>query len=171
MKTERNGPDSDPRAPRTLGIWLIITYKFVKAGLMLGLAIWLTTDPEAVYLLGQRVAHELVEARPFMVRLGNWLHTHLTKHVIERSALVAWLDGFTTALEGTLLLLGKPWGEWLVVIGLSLFLPFEVYEVIHKPGVGKAIVLLLNAAIVVYLVYELLIPAHRARSRQVPPAG
>jgi hypothetical protein len=152
-------------------MWLIITYKFVKAGLMLGLATWLTTDPEAVYLFGQRVAHELVEARPFMVRLGNWLQTHLTEHVIERSALVAWLDGVTTALEGTLLLLGKPWGEWLVVIGLSLFLPFEVYEVIHKPGVGRAIVLLLNAAIVVYLVYELLLPAYRARSRQVPPAG
>ncbi|OJH37843.1 hypothetical protein BON30_27090 [Cystobacter ferrugineus] len=150
---------------------LIIAYKFVKAALMIGLALWFTADPRAAYAFGQHVAYELVEARPFLVRLGDWVHTHLTERVIERSALVAWLDGSTTALEGFLLLLGKPWGEWLVTISLSLFLPFEIYELIHKPGAGKAIVLLLNAAIVVYLVYARLLPAHRARSRQAPPAG
>ncbi|WNG15173.1 DUF2127 domain-containing protein [Cystobacter fuscus] len=150
---------------------LIIAYKFVKAFLMIGLALWFTADPEAAYSFGQHVAYEFVEARPFLVRLGEWIHTHLTERVIERSALVAWLDGLTTGLEGFLLLLGKPWGEWLVVISLSLFLPFEVYELIHKPGAGKAIVLLLNAAIVVYLVYARLLSAHRARSGQAPPAG
>ncbi|EPX61763.1 hypothetical protein D187_010382 [Cystobacter fuscus DSM 2262] len=150
---------------------LIIAYKFVKAVLMIGLALWFTVDPEAAYSFGQHVAYELVEARPLLVRIGNWLHGHLTEQVIERSALVAWLDGTTTALEGLLLLLGKPWGEWLVTINLSLFLPFEVYELIHKPGVGKAIVLLLNAAIVVYLLYARLLPVHRARSGRTPPAG
>ena len=159
------------RTPRPLGIKLIIAYKFVKACVMIGLAIWFTADPEAAWSFGQHVAHELVEARPFLVRLGEWIHTHLTERVIERSALVAWLDGSTTALEGLLLLLGKPWGEWLVTISLSLVLPFEVYELIHKPGVGKAIVLLLNAAIIVYLVYARLLPAHRARSGQAPPPG
>jgi hypothetical protein len=159
----------DPRAPRTLGIRLITAYKFVKATLMLGLALWFTLDAEAAYVFGQRIAHELVEARPFLGRLGTWLHEHLTKHLIERTALVAWLDGTTTALEGVLLWLGKPWGEWLVALSLTLLLPFEGYELWHKPGAGKAIVLGLNAAIVVYLVYERLLPAHRAR--RVPVSG
>lgn len=169
MKTERGEVESSPRAPRTLGIRLIIAYKFVKASLMIGLALWFTVDPSAAYAFGQRVAHELVEARPFFVRLGNWLHDHLTERVIERGALVAWLDGGSTALEGILLVLGKPWGEWLVAIGLSVFLPVEAYELIHKPGVGRALVLLLNAAIVAYLVYARLLPLHRARSRHLPP--
>jgi uncharacterized membrane protein (DUF2068 family) len=158
-------------APRTLGIRLIIAYKFVKAFLMIGMALWFTFDPEAASAFGQHLAHELVEARPFLVRIGHWLHTHLTEHVIERSALVAWLDGITTVLEGILLLLGKPWGEWLVALGLSLFLPFEAYELIHKPGPAKASVLVLNAAIVAYLLYERLLPAHRARSKQASPPG
>ena len=114
MTTEGREAGTDPRAPRTLGIRLIIAYKFVKAVLMIGLALWFTLDPEAAYAFGQHIAHELVEARPALVRLGEWLHTHLTERIIERSALIAWLDGLTTGTEGVLLLLGKPWGEWLV---------------------------------------------------------
>ena len=163
--------DTDPRAPRTLGIRLIITYKFVKATLMLGLALWFSLDAQAAYASGQRIAHELIEARPLLGRLGTWLHENLTQRLIERTALVAWLDGTTTALEGVLLFLGKPWGEWLVALSLALLLPFEGYALWHKPGVGKAILLLLNAAIIVYLVYERLLPAHRARARRAPPAA
>ncbi|MET0406607.1 MAG: DUF2127 domain-containing protein [Cystobacter sp.] len=161
----------DPRAPRTLGIRLIITYKFVKASLMVGLALWFTFDPSAAYAFGQHVAHELLEARPLLVRLGDWLHEHLTRQVIERGALVAWLDGSTTALEGLLLYLGKPWGEWLVAMGLAAFLPFELHALLRHPGPAQAIVLGLNVLIVVYLVRERLLPAHRARSEREAPGG
>lgn len=150
--------------PRTLGLRLIIAYKFVKGALMLALALWFTVDPAAAYTFGQHVAHELVEARPVLVRLGEWLHTHLTERIIHQAALVAWLDGLTTSLEATLLALGKPWGEWLVAFSVGLLLPFEGYELWHKPSAAKAIVLGLNAVIVVYLVSERL----RHRSRQEP---
>ena len=171
MTTEGRAAGTDPRAPRTLGIRLIITYKFVKAVLMIGLAFWFTFDAQAAYAFGQRIAHELVESRPALVHLGEWLHTHLTERIIERSALIAWLDGLATGTEGVLLLLGKPWGEWLVALSVALLLPFELYALVHHPSVVKVIVLLLNAAIATYLIYERLLPAHRARSKAVPPPG
>jgi hypothetical protein len=164
----RAAPSLTP-APRTLGLRLIIAYKFVKGLLMLALALWFTVDPSAAYAFGQHIAHELLEARPVLVRLGNWLHAHLTERMIERVALIAWLDGLTTALEGTLLALGKPWGEWLVALSVGLLLPFEVYELVHRPSFAKVIVLLLNAAIAVYLVSGRLRHTPRADRALRPP--
>jgi uncharacterized membrane protein (DUF2068 family) len=51
-----------------------------------------------------------------------------------------------------LLILRKPWSEWMVAIGLGLLLPFELISVIRKPSIGKLAVLVINAAVVAYLV-------------------
>ena len=59
------------------------------------------------------------------------------------------------AVEGTgLLLLKKPWAEWLTVILTGLFIPVEVYEVFRRPGPARIVVLVVNVAIVAYLVFE-----------------
>ena len=55
-------------------------------------------------------------------------------------------------VEGTGLVLRKRWAEWLTIVVTSSFVPFETYELIRKPGVGKAAALVLNVAIVVYLI-------------------
>lgn len=66
--------------------------------------------------------------------------------------MLAWLDGFSTALEGVLLLSGKSWGEWLVIVGLASLLCAEVFALIHQPSIVKALILGVNALIVLYLV-------------------
>jgi len=72
--------------------------------------------------------------------------------MLHRGAALAWLDGLFTAAEAVLLILRKPWSEWMVAIGLGLLLPFELVSVIRKPSIGKLAVLLINAAVVAYLV-------------------
>jgi uncharacterized membrane protein (DUF2068 family) len=67
-------------------------------------------------------------------------------------------------VEGTGLVLRKRWAEWLTILVTSSFLPFEAYELVHKPGVGKIVALLLNVAIVVYLIV-------RVRQRQQGSPG
>ena len=47
---------------------------------------------------------------------------------------------------------GGPWAEWLTVILTGLFIPVEVYEVLHHNTAAKTAVLILNVAIVAYLV-------------------
>jgi uncharacterized membrane protein (DUF2068 family) len=56
--------------------------------------------------------------------------------------------------EGTGLLLRKRWAEYFTIIVTSSFLPLEVYELTKRISAPRIIVLLLNAAIVVYLVVE-----------------
>lgn len=139
------------RPPRTFGLKLIIAYKLVKAPLVLALALWLTLDPRAAFSLGQQVAAVLVTERSFLVRIGRWIHAHLTERSVEHSVLVIWLDGLTTASEAVLLLLGKPWAEWIVTVELALLLPFEVAFLVRKPSAARAAVLVINAAVVAYL--------------------
>jgi len=122
-----------------------------KAPLMLALAIWLTVAPDHVYHLAVRFAHQLSEASALWVRLGHWLEEHLSVRLLRWGAVLAWLDAVTTAVEGTLLLTGKPWGEWVVTFGLALLLLPELLSLEQRPSWARLFVLLLNGAVVVYL--------------------
>ncbi len=53
--------------------------------------------------------------------------------------------------EGVGLLLAKRWAEYMTLIITGSFLPLECYELLRHPSVVKALVVLVNAAVVVYL--------------------
>jgi len=57
--------------------------------------------------------------------------------------------------EGTGLLLGKRWAEYFTIITTSSFIPLEIYEVARHMSAASAIVLLLNIAVVIYLIVEI----------------
>ncbi|MEK6683820.1 MAG: DUF2127 domain-containing protein [Nitrospirota bacterium] len=46
----------------------------------------------------------------------------------------------------------KRWAEYLTVVAIGLFIPFEVYEVVHRLSVSRVAVLVLNIVIVYYLI-------------------
>ena len=54
--------------------------------------------------------------------------------------------------EGTGLLLRKRWAEYFTIISTAGLIPLEVYEISRHLTAAKAIVLLINVAIVLYLV-------------------
>jgi uncharacterized membrane protein (DUF2068 family) len=47
----------------------------------------------------------------------------------------------------------KRWAEYLTLIATALFVPLEVYEIVHKGSPLKVIALIVNVAIVVYLLF------------------
>jgi hypothetical protein len=134
------------------GLKLIITYKFCKAALMCGVALWLTLAPGAAYRTAELIARELAEGGAAFARAGHWLREHLSTGIVVRGAVLAWLDSISSAIEGFLLLSGKSWAEWVVIVGLACLLPFEVLSLEHHPGLGKVAVLAANILIVAYLV-------------------
>lgn len=62
--------------------------------------------------------------------------------------------GLLQVVEGVGLWGGWLWAEYLAAVATSLFIPLEVYELVHKPTLLKAGALLLNIAVVIYLVYK-----------------
>jgi len=65
--------------------------------------------------------------------------------------------GLMFATEGIGLLLKQKWAEYMTVITTTTFLPLEVYELFAKPEHRwvKAVVLLMNVVILVYLLWNL----------------
>ncbi|SRR5579863_10219577 len=57
--------------------------------------------------------------------------------------------------EGVGLALHKRWAEYFTIITTSSFLPLEVYEIIQHATIAKGVALIINVAVVVYLVREL----------------
>jgi uncharacterized membrane protein (DUF2068 family) len=68
-------------------------------------------------------------------------------------ALGVLLYGALQLTEATGLWLLKRWGEYVAVVGTSLFLPLEIYELIEKITVIRVGALLINIVAVVYLVW------------------
>ena len=58
-------------------------------------------------------------------------------------------------IEGAGLALKKRWAEYFTIITTSSLLPIEIYELARRASIGKTFALLINLAVVAYLIVEL----------------
>jgi hypothetical protein len=143
----------DASAPtrRPTGLRLIIGYKLVKAPTMLVLALWLTLGRDHGNSFVADLASRLAEGGWLLHRIGIWLQLNLSGSVLRGAAVLAWLDSASTSVEAGLLLLGKPWGEWVVTLSIGALLPLEVYWIAHHASWNRIGVLVVNSAVFAYL--------------------
>jgi uncharacterized membrane protein (DUF2068 family) len=136
------------------GVRAIALYKTTKAALQLGLALllcvlWPLGLPEKIrdlcLALRQHVTHGWALQLAALVERGS------AGHGIAFSIAALGLDGTLTAIEAWALLSGRTWGPWLVVAATASLMPFELYELVRAPHLWRALLILVNAAIVAYL--------------------
>lgn len=143
-----------PNAPRSVGIRIITGYKLAKAPIVLMLAIWLSLAPHSAVHLAERIVREISEGGATLGRIARWLNPHVTTRFAVHAAVVAWVDGISTAVEGLLLFQGSAWGEWTVVATLGALVPFEALSLERHPTAMRLTILIINALIVAYLVFD-----------------
>ena len=105
--------------------------------------------------------------------LGHWVAAlgldpgnHYVDHALQRAANVSpdkirdlglgslfYASLFLT--EGIGLWLMKHWAEWFTIIITSSLVPLEVYELHHHPTLIKVLVLIINLAVVGYLIQRI----------------
>lgn len=141
-----------PKGRRSTGLNTIIGYKLVKVPIVLVLALWLTLARERAARTVQRLAGDLADVGPFGTQLAAWLESHLSPRTVVRGAVVAWLDVAITTVEVALLLRGKAWGEWLVAGSLGVLVVLELGSLERRPSIARLVVVILNGAVVAYLV-------------------
>ncbi|MBS2031315.1 MAG: DUF2127 domain-containing protein [Deltaproteobacteria bacterium] len=76
----------------------------------------------------------------------------ITSGKLKAIASVGVVYGCLLCTEGYGLLRRRKWAELLVVIATLIPVPFELYELIHEPSFKKVGALILNLAIVAYLI-------------------
>jgi uncharacterized membrane protein (DUF2068 family) len=135
-------------------IWLIALERTLRGLLLLAAGIYLLAKAGANF--GDIANHiaarlELDPQRPWIrhlvARLGR-----LRKHEVQLFGVLAIGYAALEITEGVGLFYRKRWAEWLTVIATSLLVPIEVYELVRHPSWLKAGGIVVNIAIVVYLV-------------------
>ena len=138
------------------GLMLIAAFKLIKGLALLALGIGV------LKLLHKDVAAEVAQ---WIDALRVDPHNHYIQMLLEKLGMIddrklkALSIGtfFYSALfltEGIGLALRKRWAEYLTIISTASLLPLEVYEIAKGASVPKIVALIVNIAIVVYLVIE-----------------
>jgi uncharacterized membrane protein (DUF2068 family) len=144
------------RNSRDIGILLIAIFKLFKAALLLAVGIGLLS------LLHKDVASALMN---FLSVLhvdhnNHYIHGLVMKlglasdHQLEAISAGSFFYAALLGTEGIGLLLKKHWAEYLTIIATASFIPLEIYEIVQHVRIGRIIILVLNIAIVVYLIYR-----------------
>jgi uncharacterized membrane protein (DUF2068 family) len=83
----------------------------------------------------------------------------------QRIGMLALAYAAIFLVEGVGLLLRKRWAEWLTVVVTTSFIPLEIYELAKRFGMGKVLTLVVNIAIVAYLLWRRLSESRSAGGR------
>jgi uncharacterized membrane protein (DUF2068 family) len=66
----------------------------------------------------------------------------------------------------------KRWAEWFTVVITSSLLPIEIYELLHHSTPIKFLILIVNIAVVVYLLHRIIGERHHlAPNRKITPVA
>ena len=148
---------STATAPRFGVLRTIAVYKLLKVLLLLAIAYgelrlsdasltdklvtWASEHPSG---LEQRAVTQLLE----------WF-SGLSASRVHALRMVTLAYAAVFAVEGVGLWMRQRWAEWLTSIITASLIPLELWELLHRPTVGKALVVVANIAIVWYLVWQL----------------
>ena len=145
------------RKSQSRGLMLIAVFKLLKALALLAVAIG------ALRLLHKDVAaiadHWVNAFRvdphnKYLLMLLSKL-TAVDDHKLKALSIGTFIYSGVFFTEGIGLALKKRWAEYFTIITTSSFLPLEVYEIFKDISVPKCLALVINIAVVIYLVREL----------------
>ena len=138
-------------------IRLIALFKLLKAALLIAVGM------SAFHLLHKDMA-SVLEHWVKMLGLdpGNRYvdralqkFANLTPNKIKSFGVVSFIYAGLFLTEGIGLWLVKRWAEWFSGIITTSLVPVEVYEIYRHPSAAKCLVLIVNIAVVGYLLYRI----------------
>src|SRR5260370_11731874 len=80
---------------------------------------------------------------------------NLTSHNSKGLGVGSFVYAGLFLIEGIGLWMVRRWAEWFTVIVTSSLVPVEIYEIHRHPSPVKILVLIINLAVVGYLVYRI----------------
>ena len=145
---------SQPHHPGDRGLVLIGCFKLLQGLLLAGFAFgflrFVHKDVEGIVTDWLDAMHFDLD-NPYIVDLLTNL-SEITDTQIKALSGVAFLYSGVFLTEGIGLIRKKRWAEYLTVVATALLIPVELYEVLRHFGPVKFAVLVLNVAIVWFLI-------------------
>jgi len=142
--------------PRFGMLRVIALYKLVKVLLLLLAAYGeLRLQDASLFanLLSRAAALPSGLEHDWMLRSLKWF-SGLSDARIHALRVVTLSYAAVFAVEGVGLWMRRRWAEWLTVVITASLIPLEIWELLHRPSLGKAWVIAANAVIVGYLIWH-----------------
>jgi uncharacterized membrane protein (DUF2068 family) len=89
--------------------------------------------------------------------------SNLTAAKVKGLGIVSFIYAGLFLTEGIGLWLMKRWAEWFTIIITSSLVPVEIYELHRHPTATKILVLIINIAVVLYLLYRIRSERHSSK--------
>ncbi|MFT3836241.1 MAG: DUF2127 domain-containing protein [Myxococcaceae bacterium] len=141
-------------AKREPALTAIIAYKFARAAAAAAVAILLVvlvaTGETHHFETFVRGIHDQATSHIAWVA-SHWLLKALGARNVHLAIGALVLDSGVVFLEGFSLMKNWWWGPWLVALASGGPVPFEIAAIAHHPGPIRILVLVVNLAIVAYL--------------------
>ena len=137
-------------------IAVIGVFKLIKAALLITLGIaGLAAVPTELAHGVRQMAHWL-GISPGRHALAHFLGklSAFDDHTARKLAVASLCYAAIFLVEGIGLLSRRRWAEWLTVVVTASFIPIEIYEGVEHFGAGKVVALVLNVAILGYLLWR-----------------
>ncbi|HEY2472046.1 MAG TPA: DUF2127 domain-containing protein [Terracidiphilus sp.] len=136
---------------------LIALFKMLKAATLMatGIGAFKLIHGDAGRILEHWAAMVNLDPGGPLVNLAIQKVTNLSPHRIRELGIVSFIYAGLFLTEGVGLLLLKVWAEWFTIIITGSLVPVEFYELIHRLTAIKALILILNIAVVFYLIHHI----------------
>jgi uncharacterized membrane protein (DUF2068 family) len=139
------------------GIRLIAAFRLLKGALLIAAGVGALSllhkhvgDVVATWVRSLRVDPDNHLVHRLLVKLNV-----LSDHKLEALSAASFLYAALLIVEGVGLWRQRRWAEYLTVVATSVFIPVEIYEIVRQVTVIRVVILILNAAIVLYLIGRL----------------
>ena len=147
------------------GVRVIAVFKLLKAVLLLavGVGALKLVDRDVAHVLGRWAAQLHLDPDGHLVRGALERFANLDPRRITAISAGMFVYAGLMLTEGVGLWLRKRWAEYLTVIATALLVPLEIYEIARRTTPIRIGALVVNVAIVGYLIARL---RHRAPVRR-----
>jgi uncharacterized membrane protein (DUF2068 family) len=150
-------PESTVLKHHQAGMVLIAGVKIVKGvlGMVLGLGLLKLVHADVATLFSQLLEALNLGADSRLIHALVLKVDALQPQSLLTMSVASFTYGGLELTEGLGLWFERAWAAYLTVISTSLFIPFELYEIVEKVTVLRVGALLGNVAIVLYLISQL----------------
>jgi uncharacterized membrane protein (DUF2068 family) len=131
-------------------VTLIGVFKLVKSALLVAVGVGVVSHPDVQHWASA------IRIDPNNHYVHRALGLASDPRRLAELGVGTFLYAAVFAVEGVGLLLHRRWAEYFTIAVTASFIPLEVYETARHVTIARLIVLVVNAAIVVYLVARVL---------------
>lgn len=148
---------SDSRRPRHVGLKVIGALKLISGAtaLLVGIGVFRFLDHDPGPRAERIVSHLGLDPQNRVIHAAISGITGIDPTHLRALEAGTFFYAALHTVEGTGLILGYHWAEYLVIVATGSLIPFELYEIARKFTLLRVSLFILNVAIVIYLIFTL----------------